>query len=134
MTDFHGFVSVRTVEDFAIPPLLTIAFVPFVYAVALYSGYQQLFMRAKMALRENAHLARTAKRAFIRTCGLNLATLIEFSQYASPRVWSLESDADLDLLVRRFSRSDRRAASARGEGRDTRPVAPTAGKRLVPLT
>ena len=116
VTDFHGFVSVRTVEDFIAPSLLTLAFVPFVYAVALYSGYQLLFVRVGMALSENRRLARSAKCAFVRTCGLSLATLTEFSRYASPKIWSVDNDADLDWLLRRFPRARGRAVSASGEG------------------
>lgn len=100
--DVEHLVGVQSLQDALLPPILTLAFVPFVWAVALYAGYEQLFLRTSMALRRDARLARRAKREFVRACGLRPARLARFVRYASRRVWSVSNDADLDGLLRDF--------------------------------
>ena len=112
ISDANSVFSVQTVQDFFVPPLLTILFAPFVYAFALYAGYKQLFMRTTLALRDNPRLGRRAKWAFLRACGLRLTKLTKFSQYASRRIWTVEDANGLDRLLDRADRFVRRSAPA----------------------
>src|SRR5258706_13713871 len=48
--NFSNFATLYTVKDFLLSPLLTIAFLPFVYFLALYATYEELFTRVDIFL------------------------------------------------------------------------------------
>ena len=68
------FTSINFVT-FLLPPLLTIAFLPFIYFFALYISYESLFVRLDIFIKEDKLLARFAKLKLFQLCFLRLKKL-----------------------------------------------------------
>ncbi len=60
--DFKGFATIATLESFVLPILLTLAFLPFVYLVAIYTTYESLFIRLQFFIKDQSLLKYTKKR------------------------------------------------------------------------
>src|SRR5207247_10096974 len=46
----RGFATVQNLEDFSTPIALSLAFLPFVYAAALFMAYEELFVRVGLRI------------------------------------------------------------------------------------
>jgi hypothetical protein len=96
--DFQNLATLKTLRDFFLPPLFTIAFLPFVYLMALYMQYERLFNRVDFA-NKDVSLARYAKRRFFAVCHLSLSKLNRFSKNVGfPK---LNSRDDVLALIRK---------------------------------
>jgi len=74
VVDFNGFVSVENLKEFLLPLMLTLAFLPFIYVMAIYVTYDLIFMRINHLIKHPA-LARYAKWKTIAILHLNLRAL-----------------------------------------------------------
>ncbi len=101
--NFSNFATLYTVKDFLLSPLLTIAFLPFVYFLALYATYEELFTRVDIFLRDqNKELSRFVKRQIVRACLLNLKKLNKFSKDYAVRLMGVKNKADVTNLAHQF--------------------------------
>lgn len=96
--DFQNVATLKTLRDFFLPPLFTIAFFPFVYLMALYMQYERLFNRVDFA-NKDVSLARYAKRRFFAVCHLSLSKLNRFSKNVGFQ--KLNSRDDVLALIRK---------------------------------
>jgi hypothetical protein len=104
--DFKDFATVYTVKDFLLSPLLTVSFLPFVYFLALYATYEDLFTRVEIFLRDqNKELRSFTKRQIVRACLFNLKKLNKFSREYTTRLMSIENKSDIVSLTRQFKKS-----------------------------
>lgn len=69
--DFQNFISIKTVQDFYTPVFLSIAFVPFVFILYIYSTYQLVFGVPGVSIK-NERLKRYAKFKSVLAFGLNV--------------------------------------------------------------
>jgi hypothetical protein len=96
--DFQNFATLKTLRDFFLPPIFTIAFLPYVYLIALYMQYESLFTRIDFA-NKDADLARYAKRKILAACHLDLSKLNKFSTNVGlPKV---NGKGDVSALIKK---------------------------------
>lgn len=79
VNDFSTFASLKTLCNFALPPIFTISFMPFIYFNALFIGYEMLFVRIDI-IEEDEKIAKYAKRRLFKSCRMNLNRLRSFSE------------------------------------------------------
>lgn len=60
------YASFETLKSFLLPIILTVAFVPFAYFIALYMNYETLFIRLKFILRDKRNYRYARGRVVIR--------------------------------------------------------------------
>jgi hypothetical protein len=101
--DFHGLVTWVHFEQFVMPLALTAAFAPFLYYVALWSTYEQVFIRMDIYGRDDQDMRR-AKWAMFRVCRLNLRKVGRLSTRFFPLIRSVSPDASTGVLIRAFQR------------------------------
>lgn len=75
ISDFYLFASLDTLKSFLLPIFLTVSFLPCVYLLALYSGYELLLMRIKMREQKDASFTRFAMKKIFLKCTFNLNKL-----------------------------------------------------------
>ena len=118
LQDLDGLFTWEHAEQFLAPLVLTIAFVPFLFYVALWSTYELVFMRVNIFVK-NKRLARRTKWAIIGNCGLSLRRIGRFHGQFFGMLRTVCADADVTALMREFkaalraedaerSRSDRK--------------------------
>jgi hypothetical protein len=90
--DFQNFATLKNLRDFFLPPLLSIALLPFVYIMALVMQYETFFVRIDIA-NKNSSIAKNVKRKIFATCHINLSKLNKVSKNAGhPKI---NSEADV---------------------------------------
>lgn len=103
--DPREFATYENLLELLVPILLTLAFVPFVYVVAVLTTYGRLFSLMNWKLSENPSLARYAKwRLFLATL-LRLKTLRRFDKCPWRLVASMDKPA-IRRVVSRFQAGD----------------------------
>lgn len=55
ITDFSQIANEQTIYDFFIPPLLTLFFLPFVFALLVYSTYENVLTQTQFAIKHKGH-------------------------------------------------------------------------------
>ncbi len=81
IVDFRSFASLRTLRDFLLPPVFTIALLPYIYVLALFIKYDSIFKRINYT-NDDSDLALYAKRKVLRTFHINLTKLSKWSKEA----------------------------------------------------
>jgi hypothetical protein len=104
VNDYQNFVSLNNLRSFVLPPLLSFAFIPFLYMFALIMAYETLFVRLDIFLKNDTALARFAKIKFFKLCFLNLRKLNKFAKESSPDLLNLKGKNDILSLVRKFEK------------------------------
>lgn len=79
VVDFKSFATIATLESFILPILLTLAFLPFVYLVAIYTTYESLFIRLQFFIKDQSLLKYTKKRT-LQVFHFRLVALDEWSK------------------------------------------------------
>jgi hypothetical protein len=77
--DFQSFATLKNLRDLLLPPAFTVAFLPFIYLVALFMKYESVFIRIDF-FNDNSELASYAKRKILAACHFNLRNLNKFSK------------------------------------------------------
>lgn len=96
VTDFEHFA---TLENFYLPILLSIMFLPFVYFAALYAGYESLFVRLQFFVKDGA-LLKYVKKKTILAFGPNLWVLNKWSKHIN--TLRFKDKEEVDEAVRNF--------------------------------
>lgn len=96
--DFRNLGSMNTVRTIAFPPLMSIAFVPFIYALVVIATYESVFIRLAIGREKSPEVVRYAKRRIISHCGLSLRRLRAFAKRPPFEMTQVESSADVDRL------------------------------------
>ena len=78
IANFDDLASLRNLRDFLLPIVLTVTFVPFVYLMALYFRYENIFIRIDR-FNKNSELAKYAKKKILTTYHFNLRKLNRWS-------------------------------------------------------
>jgi hypothetical protein len=105
VSDFKDFATLYNLKDFLLAPLLTVTFLPFIYFLALYATYEDLFTRVNLFQRnKDTKLRRFTKWQILRTCSFNLKKLNIFSKDYTPSLMSVKVKSDVVSLTRQFGR------------------------------
>jgi hypothetical protein len=81
IVDFRNFASLHNLRDFFLPPIFTLAFVPYLYVLALFMKYESIFNRIDY-VNNDASLSRYAKRKIVIFFHVNLKRLSGWSREA----------------------------------------------------
>jgi hypothetical protein len=106
--DLDGLLTWMHFEQFVVPLALTVAFAPFLYFVALWSTYEQVFIRLDI-YGQDKNGARRAKWAMIRVCRLSLRNVGRLSRRFFPMIQSVSPDTGVTVLARTFENELRAA-------------------------
>lgn len=102
ITDFKNFATLANFENFYLPILLTIMFLPFVYFAALFVGYESLFIRLRFFISDVALLGYVKKKSIL-AFGPNLWLLHKWSKHIN--TLRLRDKRDVDTAVRDFKKA-----------------------------
>ena len=105
IVDFDTVTGSHGWEQLYVPALLTVAYVPFAYALSLYVAYDGLLRRVSFWLKDKPHLIRYARLALIRTCGLNAKKARRFSGQYYSELGQTETKQEIRTLMTRFKAS-----------------------------
>jgi len=95
-TDFGGFATSHTAREFTSPVLLTILFLPFLYALHLYMTYENAFRRLKFSIRNQA-VQQHAARRIIPAFHIDLDGLRKWLRHIA--LFRPENISDVDLSI-----------------------------------
>lgn len=99
VTDFEHFATLENFENFYLPILLTIMFLPFVYFAALYASYESLFVSLRFFVSDVA-LLKYVKKKTILAFGPNLWVLNKWSKHIN--TLRFKDKEGVDKAVRDF--------------------------------
>lgn len=102
--DYQSFVSLNNLRSFMLPPLLSFAFVPFLYIFALIMSYETLFVRLDFFLKNDKSLAKFAKTEIFHLCLFNLKRLNKFVRESSSDLLNLKDKNDIINMVSKFAK------------------------------
>jgi hypothetical protein len=102
MGDVESFVSMDTLRRLVLPIALTLLFLPFVYALAVYSAYEVLFVRMGFLVGD-AELARYTKHQVLRACHFRLSRVNRFASQYATRLNAMRSQRDTAKLISEFA-------------------------------
>lgn len=105
IANFDGFATAATLRDFLLPPVLTAAFVPFLYAIAVLMAYELVFMRVEFALRSEdgeRKVPLSLRWLVVWTCGFNLSQINRFSPEVMPELHVPESGEERRRAIREW--------------------------------
>jgi hypothetical protein len=110
LTDPRGFATIKNLQDFLMPVILTLAFLPFLYGVAVYCAYEQLLTHVGLWICDDKDLSAYAKRQIIWSCRLRLARVRHFAHGFVYKVGGAKSRAEVSVVIHDF-----KAAAASGK-------------------
>ena len=103
--DIGSFASAETINLFLLPFALTVLFLPFLYGLAIYLGYEGIFVRIKIWIADN-ELARYTRRQIFSACLFRLSRVNRFLNEYVRKLPTVKSETDAAELLARFKRSD----------------------------
>lgn len=100
VSDPSAVATISNARRLGMPALLTIALLPFVYALTVYGSYDALLSRLRYQLRDEPHVYRYARRRLLLAVGLRLRSVVR----ASRAPWTLmlsspSSCTELDRVI-----------------------------------
>ncbi|MBT4482075.1 MAG: hypothetical protein HOC71_00180 [Candidatus Latescibacteria bacterium] len=102
--DFSHFASFENLENFYMPIILTVGFLPFVYFAALYAGYEMLFIRLGFFV-PNVTVLKYAKFKTIIAFNVNLWQLNKWSEHVYSS-WRFKSKNEVDEAIIVFKKNE----------------------------
>lgn len=102
-SDFYNFATIKNLYVFLLPPVLTFAYLPFIYFLALYIGYENLFVRIHI----NKKLARFVKKEIFKACFLSLKLLNQFTRENAIAIMKLDNKNDIKTLINKFKNNEK---------------------------
>ncbi len=100
ITDFKHFATTKNLESFYLPILFSITFIPFVYFSALFSSYENLFIRLGCFINDSSVL-KYVKMKTIFTFNFNLWKLNKWSKYIYSS-WRFKNNQEVDEAILLF--------------------------------
>jgi hypothetical protein len=100
--NYEETVTFQNLRSFVLPPLLTLAFIPFLYFLALAMAYEMLFLRLGFTMKSENQLSALIKRKILYLCHLNLRKVNRFSKMGMSELATSSSESDILNLIRKF--------------------------------
>lgn len=98
LIDIESFLTLHNLMSFLIPLGLTLAFLPFVYMLALVMAYETLFVRLSIFIKDNPPLLASAKWRVAILCNVNLNKLNSFANSYVKQFTQVKTENDLNSL------------------------------------
>jgi hypothetical protein len=106
VSDFQSFASLDNLRTFALLPLLSIVFMPFVYFLVLFMAYEHLFVLIDRRLKRDERLARFTKWRLLVLCHVNLRKLIRVTGDGRQDLMRVRDRDDVISLIREYGGRD----------------------------
>jgi len=100
VSDYKNFVSLDTLRNFLLIPLLTISFLLFIYLMVLFSTYEILFTRLNVGCKKNKKLKMYAKRKIIHQCLLSLKKVKKALNGDTYNLKYIRDEEDIDKMIK----------------------------------
>jgi hypothetical protein len=100
IADFQKFATLNNLFTFLLPLVLTLAFIPYLYIMALLFMYEDIFTRSNHWLRKNKELARYLRSRVFIACHISLRKLKSFSREMN--FMQMKSRNDICAEMREF--------------------------------
>ena len=84
-------------QSVALPIILTIAIIPYLYLVTIYSTYEVWFVRLYWSVGKNKEECKLRKKILFHACGLNLHKIRFFEKHI--KLFMLESNTEFTSAV-----------------------------------
>ena len=101
-SDFQSIATSDNLKTFILPPLLTFAFIPFVYFFAIIMSYETLFVRLSIFNKNEPKLIKFTKRKIIRACHLNLPRLNYFAKENNQELMKIKTKEDVNVMMKKY--------------------------------
>lgn len=98
-TDYEKFLSIVTLKNFLLAPVLSVSFLPFIYVSMLVNIYFRIFRRLKSGREKERSLNQYAKRKIILHCRLSVTRTNGFLSANSLELMRIRSKDDVDRLT-----------------------------------
>jgi len=93
IVDIRNFARLKTLRDIILSPLLSILLMPFIYVMALYMQYQEIFVRLSFFVKDPV-MVRYAKNRIFMLHKANLKRLNEFSHRVCQMNYGTKEEID----------------------------------------
>ncbi len=100
--DYQNIMTSQNLKTFILPPLLTVAFIPFVYFFALIMAYETLFIRLGIFNKNDPNLVKFTKRKIILACHLNLPKLNHFAKEGTQDLIKITDQKDVNAIIKKY--------------------------------
>lgn len=104
-SNYQSFATVDNLRAFLLPPLLTLAYMPFLYFFALLMAYESLFIRLDIFLKKDNALAKLAKQKILVLCHVNLGKLNKFITANNKEFLNLKDKNDVLNMIQKFGKT-----------------------------
>jgi hypothetical protein len=102
ISDYEVLGNLETLRSFLLAPVLSIFLFPFIYCLALYSAYEQLFIRLKLGSKKNRKLINYAKRKIIGHCKLRLKKVKAALNMGAYNLMNIQNYEDIDDMLKMY--------------------------------
>jgi hypothetical protein len=96
--DFRNLGTLATIRTVALPPLMSIAFIPFVYCLVVIITYELIFTRFRIGPQKPPDVIRYAKRRIFLHCGMSPHRLHMFAKRPPYELTQIATNADVDRM------------------------------------
>ncbi len=100
--DYQAFVESENLKSLVLPPILTTAFIPFLYFFALLMAYETLFMRLGFFIKNDSSLLHFTKVKIFKLCHFNLPKLNRFAKDSTTDLIRLNNRAHVTQMIEKF--------------------------------
>lgn len=101
LSDVDNFLTINNLNKFILMPVLTLAFIPALYVLALVMVYETLFLRIETLLKGDKELIRYAKWRILFSYLCNLKKLNSFSINGAASLLNAKNKEDIDITLAR---------------------------------
>lgn len=98
--DYRNLGTINTIRSILFPPLMSIAFAPFIYVVVIVSTYESIFLRLKFGRSKAPSVVRYARRRIFFHNGFSLRRLRGFAMRTRLEIMRIESTEDVDRILK----------------------------------
>jgi len=99
--DFQHIMTSQNLKTLILPPLLTVAFIPFIYLFALIMAYEMLFVRLSFFNKNDPDLIKFTKRKIILAFHLNLLKLNHFAKESTQDLMNVKTREDIINMIKK---------------------------------
>lgn len=97
--NYQSYITINTLREFFLAPLLTIGFLPFIYGLVVFMMYEWVF--TLLLLNRERSSFNAAKREIISDYRFNLSELREFAHNNAFKIRNTDSESEVLELIRK---------------------------------
>jgi len=99
IADYRSLATSEKLAEFVLPPLMTLAYTPFLFFFALFLAYENLFFRIDFFVKNDEALNKLAKRKVIRLCKVKLHSVIRLSKSFMGEFIEIRDEEELGRMI-----------------------------------